>query len=50
MKKPCLTCTSVQDPSQCESKMCGRWRLWFLCEWERLRSVFGVDVQKDAKR
>lgn len=37
MKSPCLTCTKVKDPSQCENKSCVEWRKWFMHEWERLR-------------
>lgn len=35
---PCLTCTSVRDPGNCENKNCIRWRKWFVSKWEALRS------------
>lgn len=40
MKSPCLSCTKVKDPSQCEIKLCSKWRMWFLCEWEKMRTKF----------
>ena len=47
MKSPCLSCTSVKDPSKCENKLCGKWRMWFLCEWEKMRTKFTGCVQKE---
>lgn len=41
MKKvpsPCLTCTRVRDPEQCENKACSVWRAWFIARWDSLRS------------
>lgn len=35
---PCLTCTRVKDPQNCENKNCNVWRNWFLMRWEQLRS------------
>ena len=46
MKSPCLTCTKVEDPSQCENKMCGKWRLWFISEWEKMRTRFAGYIKK----
>jgi hypothetical protein len=37
-KSPCLTCTKVQDPKNCENKSCSEWRKWFIQAWERLRN------------
>lgn len=34
---PCLVCTRVADPENCENKNCVPWRNWFLASWERLR-------------
>lgn len=34
---PCLTCTSVRDPGNCENKNCARWRSWFIGKWEHIR-------------
>lgn len=30
---PCLTCTRVPDPRNCENKNCKRWQKWFLARW-----------------
>ena len=37
-KNPCLTCTKVQDPKNCENKSCKEWREWFIQAWEKLRN------------
>lgn len=34
---PCLYCTGVENPAECENKNCGPWRHWFICRWEQLR-------------
>lgn len=36
---PCLTCTRVREPRDCENKNCRVWRQWFLKRWEQLRSI-----------
>lgn len=41
MKKPCLTCTRVKDPVNCENKKCQAWYNWFITSWEEIRSKFG---------
>lgn len=35
-EKPCLTCTKVRDPKNCENKSCQVWREWFLKKWSEL--------------
>lgn len=30
---PCLTCSRVPDPRNCENKQCKRWQAWFLSRW-----------------
>lgn len=37
-QSPCLTCTRVKDPIDCEIKSCKEWREWWLKRWEALRS------------
>lgn len=37
-QSPCLTCTKVKDPSDCENKSCKAWREWWLKRWEALRN------------
>ena len=36
---PCLYCTRVEDPDDCENKKCRQWREWFVERWEQLRSM-----------
>ena len=36
-RKPCLTCTRVKDPVNCENKLCKDWQAWFLERWESMR-------------
>lgn len=33
---PCKSCTTVEDPADCERKTCKRWRTWFLEQWDYL--------------
>ena len=35
---PCLCCTRVSDPENCENKGCVPWRKWFLARWEILHA------------
>lgn len=34
---PCLYCTRVKDPVNCENKNCKVWQKWFLSRWELIR-------------
>ena len=36
-KSPCLTCTKVRDPKNCEIKGCPEWREWFIKRWNEIR-------------
>lgn len=38
---PCLTCTRVKNPGDCENKNCKVWQKWFLARWELLRRGAG---------
>ena len=37
MRKPCLNCTRVDNPAECENKECMPWRRWFIESWDSLR-------------
>lgn len=37
MKSPCLQCTRVRDPQNCENKNCKDWQAWFIDRWEAMR-------------
>lgn len=43
---PCMYCTSVPDPRQCENKDCGRWQSWFVGKWDALRLQVRLDREK----
>ena len=47
-EKPCLTCTRVKDPADCEIKNCKAWRDWWIEKWEEMRSVVKMDGDKDS--
>ena len=34
---PCKTCTRVEDPQNCEYKLCKVWQEWFIQRWDELR-------------
>lgn len=42
---PCLTCTRVPNPADCENKQCRLWGRWFLGRW---REIYGF-YEKYAK-
>lgn len=43
-KSPCLTCTRVHDPEECNDKSCGRWRAWWLAKWEQIHRPTTADI------
>lgn len=49
---PCLTCSRVRDPDNCENKLCKDWQAWFIDRWETMRAnVFSqVRQQKAAEQ
>lgn len=49
MEKPCLKCTRIKDPGNCENKECQVWRRWFLFEWARIRAGANALKEKDKK-
>ena len=38
-ESPCLTCTRVKDPANCENKNCQAWKAWFLKKWNELHNA-----------
>lgn len=36
---PCMRCTRVADPRQCENKNCRPWRQWFVEKWDTMRAA-----------
>lgn len=49
LKNPCLTCTRVQDPINCENKQCKVWQKWFLSRWEQIHGYY-VNYSQEEKR
>lgn len=45
---PCLTCTRVENPADCENKNCQVWRQWFISRWDRMRS-FPRQLRQDRE-
>ena len=41
---PCLTCTRVRDPQNCENKTCRDWQAWFIDRWESMRDAVRKDM------
>ena len=37
---PCLTCTRVADPKDCENKQCKPWSQWFLSRWDLIHGYY----------
>ena len=35
---PCLTCTRVPNPRNCENKQCKLWQRWFLARWNLIHT------------
>lgn len=48
-EKPCLTCTLVKNPKNCERKGCVAWQKWWLTRWENMRSRYCVKTE-DGER
>ena len=38
--KPCLSCTRVKDPDNCESKCCPDWKAWFMNRWNMIHGYY----------
>lgn len=45
---PCMGCTRVEDPRDCDNKNCMLWQKWFLARWENLRKQFLGQVPPSA--
>lgn len=45
MDSPCLHCTRVKDPKNCENKACKEWQAWFINRWESMRSFVRAEME-----
>lgn len=43
---PCISCTRVKDPRNCENKNCQYWRRWYIARWEQLRSQLRASMEQ----
>lgn len=43
---PCLSCTRVAQPRECENKNCKAWRSWFVGRWDALRIQPRLSMEK----
>lgn len=50
MKKisPCLYCSRVANPGNCDNKKCRPWQIWFMEQWDQTRKRFTVPMQTAA--
>ena len=46
MESPCLQCTRVRDPKNCEAKTCKDWQAWFIDRWESMRENVRKEMEK----
>lgn len=43
---PCLTCTRVSDPRDCENKNCVLWQRWFVERWNMIRAYPRLQMEQ----
>ena len=46
MNSPCLTCTRVRNPSNCENKLCKDWQAWFIDRWDAMRAYVRAQMEQ----
>ncbi len=49
-QSPCITCTRVPDPRNCENKQCKRWQKWFLDRWALIHAYPRAAMDKEDLR
>ena len=49
MNKPCITCTRVTDPANCENKDCRLWQRWYVETWNQMRAAPRLDREQRPK-
>lgn len=45
MNSPCLYCTRVKEPQNCENKLCKDWQAWFIDRWETIRAQIRAQME-----
>lgn len=46
---PCLCCTRVKDPANCNNKNCIQWQIWFAESWEAARRQLRANMDKGSE-
>ena len=49
MNKPCISCTRVTDPENCENKNCRVWQRWYIETWDQLRREPRLQKERQEK-
>lgn len=47
---PCLSCTRVKDPRNCDNKLCQPWRQWFLRRWDMIHRYPREQMDKGQRK
>ena len=47
---PCLSCTRVANPLDCENKQCKLWQKWFLARWALIHAYPRKAMDKDDRK
>lgn len=47
---PCMCCTRVGNPEQCENKECAVWRKWFTGRWDEMRLQTRLSMERVQTR
>ncbi len=50
MTSPCMRCTRVSDPRQCENKDCRQWQQWFIDKWNTMRAAPRLDIERHPRQ
>ena len=50
MESPCLHCTRVRDPKNCENKTCKDWQAWFIDRWNTMRAHVRSEIGTAAMK
>ena len=46
---PCMRCTRVANPRDCDNKDCKVWRSWFVEKWDALRAQPRLEIERKEK-
>ena len=50
MTNPCMRCTKVDNPAQCDDKDCRLWQQWFIERWNRMRVIPRLEIENRPKQ